>query len=130
MWPPKPRNISGERRSRGGGMFFFVGTPLTPPHAEERPQVASRSMRRVLGVRSHPSRRALCALLRMRFEEAAVVLAAALGVCIATHATAQTVEQFYKGRTVSLIVGFNPGGAYDPYARTLARHLPNHLPGA
>jgi tripartite-type tricarboxylate transporter receptor subunit TctC len=53
-----------------------------------------------------------------------------IGVCIATHAAAQTVEQFYKGPTVSLIVGFNPGGAYDPYARTVARHLPNHLPGA
>jgi tripartite-type tricarboxylate transporter receptor subunit TctC len=45
-------------------------------------------------------------------------------------ASAQTVEEFYKGRQISLIVGFNPGGAYDPYARTLARHLPRHLPGA
>jgi tripartite-type tricarboxylate transporter receptor subunit TctC len=57
-------------------------------------------------------------------------LIAVIGVCIATHAAAQTVEQFYKGRTVSLIVGFNPGGAYDPYARTVAHHLPNHLSGA
>jgi tripartite-type tricarboxylate transporter receptor subunit TctC len=48
----------------------------------------------------------------------------------ATPARAQTVEQFYAGRTVNLIVGFNPGGAYDPYARSLARHLPKHLPGA
>jgi tripartite-type tricarboxylate transporter receptor subunit TctC len=40
------------------------------------------------------------------------------------------VEQFYKGRSINLIVGFNPGGAYDPYARAVARHLPNHLPGA
>ena len=45
-------------------------------------------------------------------------------------AHAQNVEQFYKGRQVNLIVGFNPGGAYDPYARTLAKHLPKHLPGA
>src|SRR5262245_29261384 len=42
-------------------------------------------------------------------------------------ASAQTVEQFYRGRTVNLIVGFNPGGAYDPYARSVARHLPKHL---
>ena len=48
----------------------------------------------------------------------------------AAPASAQTVEQFYKGRTVDLIVGFNPGGAYDPYARSVARHLPKHLPGA
>jgi tripartite-type tricarboxylate transporter receptor subunit TctC len=52
------------------------------------------------------------------------------GLLLASHAHGQTVEQFYKGRSVSLIVGFNPGGAYDPYARTVARHLPNHLPGA
>jgi tripartite-type tricarboxylate transporter receptor subunit TctC len=45
-------------------------------------------------------------------------------------ARAQTVEQFYKGRTVTIVVGFNPGGAYDPYARAVARHLSKHLPGA
>jgi tripartite-type tricarboxylate transporter receptor subunit TctC len=45
-------------------------------------------------------------------------------------AYAQDVQQFYKGRQVNLIVGFNPGGAYDPYARTVARHLPKYLPGA
>jgi tripartite-type tricarboxylate transporter receptor subunit TctC len=40
------------------------------------------------------------------------------------------VEEFYKGRQMSLIVGFNPGGAYDPYARSVARHLLKHLPGS
>ena len=45
-------------------------------------------------------------------------------------AAAQTVEQFYAGRQVSIVVGFAPGGAYDPYARAVARHLPRHLPGA
>jgi tripartite-type tricarboxylate transporter receptor subunit TctC len=57
---------------------------------------------------------------------------AALGLIAvaAVPARAQTVEQFYKGRAVTLIVGFNPGGAYDPYARSVARHLPKYLPGA
>jgi tripartite-type tricarboxylate transporter receptor subunit TctC len=58
----------------------------------------------------------------------AFVLAFAIGSV--TNAAAQTVEQFYKDRQVNLIVGFNPGGAYDPYARTVARHLPKHLPGS
>jgi tripartite-type tricarboxylate transporter receptor subunit TctC len=54
-----------------------------------------------------------------------------LGLCaVPGSGAAQTVEQFYKGRTVSIVVGFATGGAYDPYARLLARHLPNHLPGA
>ena len=36
---------------------------------------------------------------------------------------------FYKGRTVQVIVGFSPGGGYDLYARVLARHLGKHIPG-
>src|SRR5258708_16203077 len=34
----------------------------------------------------------------------------------------------FAGKTVSLIVGYKPGGGYDTTARMLARHLPNHLP--
>ena len=49
---------------------------------------------------------------------------------IAAPAHAQTVEQFYHGRTVSIVRRLPPGGAYDPYARAVARHLPKHLPGA
>ncbi len=37
--------------------------------------------------------------------------------------------EFYKGRTVQVIVGFSPGGGYDLYARVLARHIGRHLPG-
>jgi tripartite-type tricarboxylate transporter receptor subunit TctC len=58
-----------------------------------------------------------------------IALLALLGF-FATPALAQSVQQFYKGRQVTLIVGFNPGGAYDPYARLVARHLPKHLPGS
>jgi tripartite-type tricarboxylate transporter receptor subunit TctC len=48
----------------------------------------------------------------------------------ATPGLAQSVQQFYKGRQVTLIVGFNPGGASDPYARIVAQHLPRFLAGA
>ena len=36
---------------------------------------------------------------------------------------------FYRGKTVEVLVGFSPGGGYDVYARTLARTLGNHIPG-
>ena len=36
---------------------------------------------------------------------------------------------FYKGRNVSVFVGFGPGGGYDLSARTLARFMGRHLPG-
>jgi tripartite-type tricarboxylate transporter receptor subunit TctC len=44
-------------------------------------------------------------------------------------AHAQSVEEFYKGKTVSLVVGFSVGGGYDLYARHLARHMGKHIPG-
>ncbi|OGP67894.1 MAG: hypothetical protein A2169_07895 [Deltaproteobacteria bacterium RBG_13_47_9] len=36
---------------------------------------------------------------------------------------------FYEGQTVRIIVGYTPGGGYDLYARTIARHIGRHLPG-
>jgi tripartite-type tricarboxylate transporter receptor subunit TctC len=47
----------------------------------------------------------------------------------ARFAGAQTIEQFYKGRQVTLIVFSGPGSTYDVYARLLARHLGDHIPG-
>jgi tripartite-type tricarboxylate transporter receptor subunit TctC len=44
-------------------------------------------------------------------------------------AHAQSVEEFYKGRTVNLLIGFSVGGGYDLYARHLARHIGKHIPG-
>jgi len=54
-----------------------------------------------------------------------VILAAALS----STAHAQDVADFYRGRTVSLTAGFNPGGGADTYARLVARHLGRHIPG-
>jgi tripartite-type tricarboxylate transporter receptor subunit TctC len=44
-------------------------------------------------------------------------------------ARAQTPAEFYKGRNVDLYIGYSVGGAYDLYARVLARHLGKHIPG-
>ena len=38
-------------------------------------------------------------------------------------------QDFYKGKTIRIIVGFAAGGGFDVYARTIARHMPKHLPG-
>ena len=55
-------------------------------------------------------------------------LAVALTGAFAVPAQAQD-DNFYAGKTVTIIVGFSPGGGYDIYARTLGRHLANHIPG-
>jgi tripartite-type tricarboxylate transporter receptor subunit TctC len=38
-------------------------------------------------------------------------------------------DDFYKGKTFTIVVGFSPGGGYDVNARGLARHLAAHIPG-
>ncbi len=47
----------------------------------------------------------------------------------ATFASAQTAEQFYKGKTIRFVVGFSPGGGFDTYSRAIARHIGKHIPG-
>jgi tripartite-type tricarboxylate transporter receptor subunit TctC len=44
-------------------------------------------------------------------------------------AWAQSAEEFYRGKKIDLIIGYSPGGTYDLYARLVARHLGNYIPG-
>ena len=44
-------------------------------------------------------------------------------------ARAQSPGDFYRGKTVSIIVGFGAGGGYDLYARLLGRFMGEHIPG-
>lgn len=36
---------------------------------------------------------------------------------------------FFKGKTIRIIVAYSPGGGFDAYSRMLARHMPKHIPG-
>jgi tripartite-type tricarboxylate transporter receptor subunit TctC len=45
------------------------------------------------------------------------------------HAGAQTVEEFYKSKPITMLVGSAAGGGYDIYGRVLARHMSRHIPG-
>jgi len=42
---------------------------------------------------------------------------------------ADSVADFYKGKTVTIVIGYSPGGGYDAYARALARHYGRLIPG-
>jgi tripartite-type tricarboxylate transporter receptor subunit TctC len=46
-----------------------------------------------------------------------------------TGAAAQTVEEFYRGKSITMLVAGGAGGGYDTYARIFARHLSRHIPG-
>src|SRR5215467_4018196 len=50
-------------------------------------------------------------------------------VGVAPVHAADAVENFYRGKTIQVLVGFGPGGGYDLYARTLSRYMGKHIPG-
>jgi tripartite-type tricarboxylate transporter receptor subunit TctC len=57
-----------------------------------------------------------------------VALILAMAVSAVRPASAQD-DSFYKGKTVTLVVGYSVGGGYDQYARVLARHFGRFIPG-
>ncbi len=44
-------------------------------------------------------------------------------------ASADPIADFYRGKNVTMVVSSSPGGGYDVLSRTIARHLPKHIPG-
>lgn len=57
------------------------------------------------------------------------LLTPAVTVLAIRNADAQSLADFYRGRTVAMVIGYSAGGGYDVYARTLARHMGRHIPG-
>lgn len=59
----------------------------------------------------------------------ALTVALALLAAGVTPAPAQSVEEFYRGKTFTMAIGFGPGGSHDLNARVIARHIGKYLPG-
>lgn len=55
-----------------------------------------------------------------------LVLATAVFI---SPAAADSVADFYKGKTIALVMGTGPGGSFDLYGRTIGQHLSRHIPG-
>ena len=68
--------------------------------------------------------------MRLASETVARGMAAALLALVpGSIAYAQSPADFYKGKTVDFYIGYSAGGAYDLYARKIARHLGKHIQG-
>ena len=66
----------------------------------------------------------------MRRRCAIGIASIALLTAIPLHtASADAVEDFYRGRNVTVIIGYGTGGGFDLYARLLARHMGRYIPG-
>ena len=50
-------------------------------------------------------------------------------LCLPLMSASAQDADFYKGKTLTVVIGTEPGGPYDTYARLFARHLPKQLPG-
>jgi tripartite-type tricarboxylate transporter receptor subunit TctC len=61
--------------------------------------------------------------------KAMALIGAAGAVFAASPLAAQSVEQFYKSKDMTVVIGHPPGGSYDRYARLAAAHIGNYIPG-
>ena len=66
-------------------------------------------------------------MTKRSFRFALALTAVLLGGAWTRFAHAQ--EPFFKGKTIRIVVGFSAGGGYDIYARAIARHMSQHIPG-
>jgi tripartite-type tricarboxylate transporter receptor subunit TctC len=66
---------------------------------------------------------------RLPFFVVSLTAAVTLSLAAIPASAADSVAEFYKGKSIALLIGFGPGGGYDSYSRVLARHLGKHIPG-
>ena len=67
--------------------------------------------------------------MRQRTSVVAIVCICLSAWCN-TPVTADPVSDFYRGRAITILVGYPPGGAYDLYARLIGRHIGRFIPGS
>jgi tripartite-type tricarboxylate transporter receptor subunit TctC len=57
------------------------------------------------------------------------IFAAAVALGVASPAAADNIADFYKGKTVTIVVGYPPASGYTLYGQMLAKYLSDHMPG-
>jgi tripartite-type tricarboxylate transporter receptor subunit TctC len=67
--------------------------------------------------------------MHMKERISAAVIFTAISSISSMSSLAQSPEDFYRGRRIDMVIGFSSGGNYDLYARFIARHLGNFIPG-
>jgi tripartite-type tricarboxylate transporter receptor subunit TctC len=61
--------------------------------------------------------------------ELSCLIASGIAICPLPAAAQDAVADFYRGKQVTIMVGFSPGGSSSLYAQGIARHLGRFLPG-
>jgi tripartite-type tricarboxylate transporter receptor subunit TctC len=60
----------------------------------------------------------------------ALLCGALIAALVPGAGRSQGAEEFFKGKQISLVIGYNPGGTYDLYSRLAASLLPRYIPGS
>lgn len=91
---------------------------------------AEASIRSIQGASARLNRRAIRRLRRIlqRLGRTAAV-ASCLAVVAMPRAQAADVADFYRGKIITVVIGYPTGGGYDVFARLLTSHLGRHVPG-
>jgi tripartite-type tricarboxylate transporter receptor subunit TctC len=67
--------------------------------------------------------------LRLASTTLLLMLACLCAALSGRAAQAQSVADFYRGKTITCFIGYGVGGGYDLFARTISRHMSRHIPG-
>lgn len=68
--------------------------------------------------------------MKRSYMRAAAIAGSVLTIAMCSGVQAQSVEDFYRGRNISVIIPNAPGGSFDLYGRLVARHIGRFLPGS
>src|SRR5688572_1777524 len=80
-------------------------------------------------VQRWPHRHGRTDMLHSRQVIVCVSVALAETVIFAAPTAAQSVAEFYKGKSITILMGTQPGGSYDLYGRVIGEHLSRYIPG-
>src|SRR5215831_2180799 len=57
------------------------------------------------------------------------IAVAAVSVLLPRPVPASAQAEFFRGKSITMLIGYTSGGGYDLYARVLSRHMGRHIPG-
>jgi tripartite-type tricarboxylate transporter receptor subunit TctC len=102
-----------------------------PTNASDKLLEPSRAQARRRCATTPSSNANFCSELKViRFLKSILGLGAIFASsCVAVAAEADPVEDFYKGKTITMVVSTGAGGVFDTTARTLAKYMTQHIPG-
>ena len=118
--PTFPPPLRGRDREGGGSRLRVCSYP--PPHPSPNERAFTPVFDGLWGEGAGRVRDKRCILQ----ASAAFFLAT---LAFTSISSADPVADFYRGKTVRVIVGYGPGGSYDLYGRLAAEFLGRHIPG-